>query len=194
LNQNTWNKQEKKKKKKTVFKIFLPWQDEEEEKWLEEMSADGWRFESTSPYLYTFSQTQPERFVYRLDYKWTLDKDYQEYLSLFKDAGWELAATMSNWHYFRIQPQNQAVPEIFNSDRARAQKYRRLLFGLLPFFVLFLVVLPNEIEFNFLQTGAFSDTFHFITALLMTGILVLWIFVVVKVLIKIRQLESRLKE
>ena len=182
------------KDKKTMFKIFLPWQDEQEEKWLVEMSVNGWRLKSTSPYLYTFNQTEPERIVYRLDYKQTLDKDYQEYLNIFKDAGWELAAVMSNWHYFRIQPQNQAVPEIFNSDRAKAQKYRRLLYGLMPFFILFIVLFPRTVNFESLRIGTFLGILYTFAMILMGILFILWIFIFIKLLLKIRRLESHMRE
>jgi hypothetical protein len=182
------------KEKKTMFKIFLPWQDEDEEKWLEEMSGSGWQLESTSPYLYSFTQAYPERVIYRLDYKQTLDKDYQEYLNIFKDAGWELAALMSNWHYFRIQPQNQVVPEIYNSDRAKAQKYRRLLFGLMPFFILFIVLFPRTVHFESLRIGTALEIIYTFAMILMGFIFFLWIFVLIKLLLKIRRLESHTRE
>ena len=76
--------------------------------------------------------------VYRLDYKLTLDKDYQEYRQIFTDAGWELVCVMSNWHYYRILPENDKVPEIYNDNRSKAAKYQRLL-------VLFLILLPTII-------------------------------------------------
>ena len=113
---------------KTIFKAIFAWEDEKEEKWLEKMAVEGWKLVSVAPYIYKFQRSVPERVIFRLDFKNTLDKDYQEYLTLFKDAGWNLFATYANWHYFKISPENGEVPEIYNSGKAKAQKYRRFTY------------------------------------------------------------------
>ena len=87
--------------------------------------------------------------VYRLDYKLTLDKDYQEYRQIFADAGWELVCVMSNWHYYRILPENDKVPEIYSDNRSKAAKYQRLL-------VLFLILLPMMILYRTTVTNVKS--------------------------------------
>ena len=78
---------------KTVYKVIFEWEDEKEEKWLEKMAVEGWRLISVAPCVYKFQRSESEKVVFRLDYKMSSDKDYQEYLMLFKDAGWELFAT-----------------------------------------------------------------------------------------------------
>ncbi len=129
---------------KTVFKVIFAWQDEKEEKWLEEMAASGWHLLSVAPFVYTFQRGTPEVVTYRLDYKLTTNKDYPEYVSIFRDSGWELVASMANWHYYRIKPENSNTPEIYNSSRAKAQKYRRLLAVLLPFLPIYLVIIKSR--------------------------------------------------
>ena len=103
--------QENIKKTKTVFKVIFAWQDEKEEKWLEEMAASGWHLLSVAPFVYTFQRGTPEVVTYRLDYKLTTNKDYPEYVSIFRDSGWELVASMANWHYYRIKSENSNTPE-----------------------------------------------------------------------------------
>jgi hypothetical protein len=135
-------------KTKTVLKVFLPWQDENEEKWLEEMAAKGWILESVIPFFYSFRGSSPEQIIIRLDYKSSWDKDYQEYLATFRDAGWSLQTTLGNWHYFNIKPQNNVIPEIYNSNRTKALKYRRLLLGLSPFMLCLAGPLAHTFDFN----------------------------------------------
>lgn len=179
---------------KKIVKIIFAWEDEKEEKWLEEMAAQGWRLEHAAPYVYHFRKSQPEKVVIRLDYKNTLDKDYQEYLTLFHDAGWELVVTFANWHYFRINPQNNETPEIYNSNRAKAQKYRRLLIGLAPILIIFVTVFNPVFYRNSLQeTGLLAD-FYGVASIVRLVLLVIMIYIFIRILAKIRKLESTNKE
>ena len=65
------------------FHWFWPWNDEKEEAWLREMSAQGWHFKTVeSPSTYVFEQGEPIDFVYRLDY-FTGHGDLANYQQLF---------------------------------------------------------------------------------------------------------------
>ena len=179
---------------KKVFKAIFAWEDEKEEKWLEEMAAKGWKLENVVPYFYTFRRSTPEKMIYRLDYKYTLDKDYQEYLTLFKDAGWELLASFANWHYFRISPQNEMVPEIYNSDKAKAQKYRRLMFGLTPLLPLYIFIFNPATGVLSPDRTSRVSIFYSCLQVFMVVFLIFFIYAMVKVFIKIKKLESPHKE
>jgi len=175
-------------KTKTVFKAIFAWEDEKEEKWLEEMAANGWRLEKVYPYVYKFRRSEPETIVYRLDYMSSMEKNYQEYLNLFKDAGWELLASYAGWHYFRIKPQNDQVPEIYNSDRAKAQKYRRVLFIAIPLFMITLnpaiQLIDRTVHAEHLLLRILFDVFFWI-------VILFGIYAVIRIWLKIRKLESK---
>ena len=177
---------------KTFYKTFFAWQDEKEEKWLEEQAAQGWHLESAAPFFYTFRKGNPERVIYRLDYKLTVDKDYAEYTLIFQDSHWELVTRMSNWHYYCIRPENDQTPEIFSSSRTKAQKYRRLLRGLLP--LLLLAFLNFRYIFEYLDFTKAHDTGDVILGLFMLLVWGTFIFAVITVVIKIRRLESESRE
>jgi hypothetical protein len=179
---------------KTIFKVIFGWEDEKEEKWLEQMAADGWKLISVAPYVYKFQRSEPEKVVFRLDYKNTLDKDYQEYLTLFKDSGWELFATFANWLYFKIKPDNEEVPEIYNSGKAKAQKYRRLLLGLVPLLPIYMVLLNPAFHFFVSDTAKEISWIMAITRAIMAIFVIFMVFVVIKILAKIKKLESENKE
>lgn len=179
---------------KTIFKAIFAWEDEKEEKWLEQMAADGWRLISVAPYVYKFQRSEPERVIFRLDYKMTTDKDYQEYLMLFKDAGWEMFATFSNWHYFKIKPENTEVPEIFNSGRVKALKYRRLLMGLVPLLPIFIVLLNPAFRYAAHVDDGFINGVLTAIKILMTLVLLLLGYSILRILAKIKKLESESKE
>ncbi len=177
---------------KRVFKVIWAWEDDKEEEWLSEMSRQGWHLYDTAPITYYFQRGKPLDVTYRLDFKLTVQKDYQEYLALFKDAGWELVAVMANWHYFRIQPGNNSKPELYNDNRSRIEKYKRLLWIVLPIFLLN-IYLPNWQIFLFDPLRSFS----------VSGLLRLIIFFVPKlvlgygvimILLKINSLRHAQKE
>lgn len=184
MNQNT-------ESTKTSFKVFLPWQDENEEKWLEEMAAKGWMVESVLPFFYGFRKCAPNPLAIRLDYKNSWDKDYQEYLATFSDAGWTLLTTFGNWHYFSINAQNEIAPEIYNSNRTKALKYRRLLIGLAP--LMFLLVNPLAHAFDF---GSQSAVSVFDIGLRMFFLLaaLFFIYSFLRVCIKLIQLKTNHQE
>jgi hypothetical protein len=182
------------KETKTVFKAIFAWEDEKEEQWLENMAAEGWRLESVAPFFYKFHQMAPEEVVYRLDYKNTLDKDYADYSTIFCDSGWELVAGMSNWHYYHINPQNTRVPEIYNSNRAKSQKYRRLLVGLLPLVVIYVTLFNPALNIFGSNASSTGTLFSKVIEIFLAAFLLFFVYVVIRLWYKIKKLESQSKE
>ena len=84
-------------------KWFWPWQDQEEETWLEEMSHQGWHLKQAHlAAQYDFVRGEPQNYLYRLDFQDSLKpKAKDEYLRLFADDGWEYLGPMGGWQYFR---------------------------------------------------------------------------------------------
>lgn len=100
------------------------------------------------PGTYRFEEGSPREDVYRMDYI-NDQKDYQNYLQLFKDAGWDHIGRMGGWQYFRKSIQANDVPEIYTDNASKAQKYQRVLIYLvilLP--VLLLLVIRPVSEGN----------------------------------------------
>ena len=181
------------KESKTVFKVIFAWEDEKEEKWLEQMAASGWHLKTVAPFFYEFQRGAPENVTYRLDYKMTTSKDYAEYRNIFHDSGWEVVAVMANWHYYRIKSENQSTPEIYNSSRTKAQKYRRLMAGLLPLLPIYLLLFNPIGLINHKDLGEFTPIYD-ITHIVMLALLVLMSYAVIRIAIKIRKLEPQSKE
>jgi hypothetical protein len=85
------------------YKLFGAWNDDKEEAWLSGMARQGLHLHSLGfPGIYNFTAGEPREDVYRLDFI-TDRKDYQNYLQLFKDAGWEHMGEMGGWQYFRTR-------------------------------------------------------------------------------------------
>lgn len=111
------------------FRWFWAWEDEQEEIWLREMSNQGYHFKSVIFIgLYTFEVGDKKDYVYRLDYAPRRVDD--EYLNLFRDAGWTYMGSMNAWQYFRKEATGGMVPEIFTDYESKVHKYKRIV-GLL---------------------------------------------------------------
>jgi len=117
------------------FRIFMAWQDEKEEDWLNEMSAKGFLLHKVVfPGFYHFETGEPASYTYRLDFKTYPQKDMDQYLQLFADAGWEHVGQFFNgWQYFRkaVIPGEEA--EIYSDAESKIAKYHRLMLFLTPF-------------------------------------------------------------
>jgi hypothetical protein len=123
-------------------KLFWPWQDEQEEIWLEQMSLEGLHLKQARLLArYEFTQGQPQNYTYRLDFQDSLKtKNKEEYLRLFTDAGWEYLGQMGGWQYFRKLTRPGEGTEIFTDPDTKIQKYKRYLTYLGLAFPSFLVV------------------------------------------------------
>ena len=169
------------------FKWFWPWQDEAEETWLEEMSRKGCHLSSVGVAgIYKFTVTEPRDYVYRLDYQVLPKKDRQEYLQLFRDAGWEHIGTMSSWQYFRKEIKHRETSEIFTDVESKVAKYKRVLAYLAFFVVIWVAVFAR----NLWSDGPYS-WWGIIRAISLLGTLIMLIFTytIVRLVLRIRQLR-----
>ena len=109
------------------------WQDEDEEKWLNEMSLQGWHLNKVSPGFlsckYSFTRGTPANYIYRLDYPGKI-KDREDYLNIFRDAGWiHVDRLLNNWEYFRTEKEvhHNEMPVIYTDKSSKIEKYKRAL-------------------------------------------------------------------
>ena len=132
---------------KKEFKFFSIFHYEEEEKYLSEMHAKGWKFvKLTGIGMYHFEACEPEEVVYQLDYNQEKNKDKGAYVQMFADCGWEYMFDWAQYSYFR-KPKSQMQGEeaIFGDDQSRYDMMERVYKGrLIPLLVIFLaVILPQ---------------------------------------------------
>jgi len=178
----------------TKTRWFWPWQDEKEEAWLGEMSANGWHLRSVGLIgRYTFEQGEPRSYTYRLDYM-LLNKDKRsEYLQIFRDAGWEYVSEMSNWQYWRKPAIAGETLEIFTDNESKIKKYQRLLLTMA--LMLFILVFLGRNMFAgglaFKDVSSVITTIYFIGQLLYAILIPIYVVVVVKLAQRIRQLKKK---
>jgi hypothetical protein len=147
----------------TVTKYPFFFSFEKEEKWLKEMSAQGWHLIKAPGFGYTFVQGQPEQRTYKIDFRYFKRKvDQEEYLSLFEDSGWNYvkpSKNQSNYYFYTVQA--DASKDIFSDKTSKAQRNLRaaqystyiMLAVLLPNVVLYLTGTRNLRQLGYLTPG-----------------------------------------
>lgn len=172
--------------KKRVFKLFWAWQDNEENKWLEKMAEEGWELLKYNLMVYTFEKTEPKKYIYRTDFKSNQKRDLQEYLTLFKDAGWEHVTEYAGWHYFRTEPGKAKILDIYSDKGSKIEMFKRLLFFLLmPFMGIILIAFSIVFNSNFSHIK-----FMFVLKVVYVIFIFLLGYSVLNILYKIRRLKD----
>ena len=166
------------------IKWFWPWQDEKEEAWLRSMSQKGWHLSSIGlPCIYKFRAGEPRDYVYRLDYQIHKKGDQQDYLRLFRDAGWEDLGQMSAWHYFRKEAKEGEALEIYTDVESKVAKYKRVLALLALYVVILIAVLSHNIW------GDYPYSWWIIARVIYLLVVGGFIYAIIRVAIRIRRLR-----
>ena len=168
---------------KTVRKLFLAWQHEKEEQWLNQMSASGWQL--THPGLFNdrFEQGPPNQYQYALEYINLSDAKMKDYFAFLEEAGIEIIGQTLNWVYYRKA--NDGRPfEIFSDLASKTEHMQRLLKIYYIFFVLEgFFFIDNLLE---LLSGDFG-TRHIVMTILFGLITLLFATAIISVLRQIQR-------
>ena len=121
------NGEKTRKTRKTVVRLLMPWNDDKEERWLQEQERSGWHLKAVRCFGYTFEREGPADVAYRLDFGPSRFGDRSEYFGLFRDAGWEHVGTRGLWQYFRKAVVGGQVPEIYTDTQSRMARTRRVV-------------------------------------------------------------------
>jgi hypothetical protein len=132
------------KNRKKIWKLFMPWQYEQEQAWLEEQARQGWLLEKAL-FFYQFRKSHPQELVYRIDYlSMASQKKLDAYKATFEASGWEYVFSSFRWHYFRI-PADEYLTDIYSDTPSKIEQLKRMnqdaLLLYLVYFSLFIVIL-----------------------------------------------------
>lgn len=83
--------------RKKVFRWWWAWDFEKEERWLNNMAADGWVLDGVGFATYYFVRCEPGEYIIRLEMRDSND----EYIRFMEEIGAEQAGKFFVWHYFR---------------------------------------------------------------------------------------------
>jgi len=133
---------------KKINKWFWVWNLEEEKAFLEEEARKGLILKSVHLGSYVFEESEPKDLIYQMDFK-GLDRKISEdeYIQLYEDSGWDLAARFGSWYYFSQESSESGNLRIFNDNASKASVYKRILAFLLltgfPLYYQMLIFFPN---------------------------------------------------
>lgn len=115
---------------KTVFKLTASWNYKKEETWLNEMSKKGWHLTEPKHVLFTFTEGEPDKYRYALEYLDVSGEGMQEYFAFLEETGIEIIGHTMNWAYYRKL--NDGKPfEIFSDDESKIKHWNRLRYLIL---------------------------------------------------------------
>ena len=88
------------------------------------------------PGIYSFTKTEPEDMIYRIDFNPQKKEDLAGYHQMFADYGWEYLQDMNEYSYFR-KPADVRDEDIYSDNDSRLDMIKRILrTKMLPFMIL----------------------------------------------------------
>lgn len=111
--------------KHVVRKIY--WDYENEEKWLNEMSAKGMHMDAYSWCKYTFAEGEPGKYIYRLELLENLagSAESQAYLRFLEESGVEHVASYMRWVYLRKNAADGEF-EVYTDIESKIKYFKRV--------------------------------------------------------------------
>ena len=89
--------------RKVIKKVFMAWEFEKEEKWLNEMAAKGLALVDYSLFRYSFEECEPGEYTFKiqlLEHR-PSHPESEQYIHFMEETGAEQIASYINWVYFR---------------------------------------------------------------------------------------------
>ena len=167
----------------TARKVFFAWSYEQEENWLNQMSAKGLQLVSVGFCKYVFEDGAPGEYNYRLELLENLPSHPESiaYIRFLEEAGIEQIGTYFRWVYFRRKATDGAF-DLYSDLESRIKHYRRILMLLAAIMPLTIINAVNMIIHPWPSTWPLSLITSALAVLVGTG--------VVKMIKKIRRLTK----
>ena len=123
--------------KKTIYKFFLAYEFEKEEKWLNEMSAKGLHLDGVGFCKYIFKEGTPGEYTYHLELLDNMPStpESEQYIHFLEDTGVEHVGSVIRWAYFRKKAADGEFT-LFSDIDSRVKHLKRLtsLFAIVGIF------------------------------------------------------------
>ena len=132
---------------RTEYRFFTLFDYDLEEEWLRNMNAQGWKVKDVTLTFYTFDRCEPEDVVYKMDFCEVTGEEKANYLSMFREYGWEFAYEVNSYCCFRRPAKGLSEKdlEIFSDTSSKLEMMKRIIrWRLIPILFIFLAaVVPN---------------------------------------------------
>jgi hypothetical protein len=147
------------------YKIFTIFNFEEEERWLNEKSANGEHLTDVGFCRYVFKDGEPGEYIYRLE---MLDKSPShyssvKYLQFLEETGAEHIASILKWVYLRKKASDGPF-DIYSDIDSKIKHYERII-NLANILIIIQLIcsIPNLV---LSLTGNYSSNLYFINLIL----------------------------
>lgn len=139
------------------MKFFMYYTNEE--KWLNEMAAQGYHFVKYSFSRYHFEVGEPGAYEYRMERLDAAPTSIvgKQYLDFMKELGIECVDTASRWAYFRREKTDESF-EIYTDQTSKKKHLNRIIFTLVfaAFINLFVAIMNTFSKNSFYITRYFT--------------------------------------
>lgn len=111
-----------------IHKLFWVWEFEKEERWLNDMAAQGWVLSKVGFCTYTFEQAKRGEYTLRLELldEGTGTEAGKAYIDFVESTGAEYIGFVARWVYFRKRTSEGAF-DLFSDIDSRIAHVRRIL-------------------------------------------------------------------
>jgi hypothetical protein len=144
--------------RKTMHKWFFIWDFDKEERWLNEMAANGLALIDVGYCRYTFEPCEPGEYTLRLE---LLDNvpihlESERYIRFIESTGAECIGSLFRWVYFR-KKKSAGEFDLYSDYAFRIKHLNRILWltgGVIP------VMVMSAVNFLFNFYERWPDVFH----------------------------------
>ena len=119
--------------RKVVKKVFMAWEYEKEEKWLNEMAAKGLALVDYTFCRYSFEPCEPGEYSFKIQ---LLEHnpnhpESEQYIRFMEETGAEQVASYLNWVYFRKKTADGPF-DLYSDNDSRIKHLKRIIALILP--------------------------------------------------------------
>lgn len=176
----------------SVYRLFWSWNYEKEEKWINEMSAKGMHLVGLNFCKYIFQDGARGEYTYRIELlnQYPSHPESISYIRFLEETGVEHIASYMRWVYLRKKASEGSF-DLYSDYKSRIGHLKRII-------TLILCLYPLELSvwISNLNLALKGSTIRIVICALLTAIVFLSFFGLIKLTINMRKLkrESKLYE
>lgn len=110
--------------KKVKYRIFGDF--EKEEKWVNDMAAEGWHLEKFSFGRFVFTKGEPGAYIFRNEFIRMNSSEKEDYFDFLKDSGITIINELGGWVYMK-KAAAEGPFEIYTDTKSKIAYYKRML-------------------------------------------------------------------
>lgn len=176
---------------KTTRKFFAAAEFLEEERFLEQMHKDGWKFKTLNGMSkYEFEECPNEEYRYQLEFNNT-SKNEDSYLQMYQDYGWEYIEKFGHWYYFRKPKGIDSDDTIFSDNTSKIEMIKKI--NNQQLLALSIACIVTALWF-IISLPASSNQFIIILGIIFWLEIILIISIFTRNLLKLRKLKKTIEE